>query len=865
VAGWVFVLLCVLLGPVQASETVTPGPGTYYRLDGPFDGVGAGFGNVRFRDTDEALQAAIGARNASVAPCVLVEDGIPHGCSSVIWSGPYWGDGNCWGGNTGSYACAATRTLRSTYNSTALAMGWRNSVDVATNLVLYYSFALVKSDFACPPNSSWNGEQCTCDAGYAANSATNQCVPLTTMPYSLDPPPPECEVCKGNPIHPLRGVKREEVDTGLAIGNTTLRLTYDNASRIPTASGALTDIGAVENRVGVMGSLQWVSNLHRQVNLFTISAGSTPGLPVPTVVPRGNGVVKTMTSTDGGPRVGEPGNKDRFGQLPGGEYVYTDSGANVQETYTAFGGSGLLKTLAWADGTRIDFTYDTSGMRTLSQVSDNHGRSLSFGYTLSANGVPRVSSITDATGQVTTLSHDSRNNLVGITWADGRTKSFLYENTDLPWALTGVSDERGIRYSTFGYDAQGRAISTEHAGGVDKYTVSYTTPPSIQVTQQSFGGAVARFQTWNLPQGMVMTEPSGQTTSWTAISLNGKNYFSSQDQQAGAGSLASSRSQTYDANGNIASRDDFNGKRSCYLNDLARNVTAASVAGLDQGQDCTAATTANAALPAGAVKTSTQWHPDWTLPIKVATPGQITTSVYNGQPDPLNGNTVASCAPAAAKLLDDKPIAALCKQVTRATTDADGHLGFGATLQAGAIDTVQTWTYDVDGRVLTSSNADTDTTTFAYHAETNADHQRGDLKSITTSLGKVTTFDRYNRYGQVLQSTDPQGIVTLNTYDPRQRLLTNTVGGETTTYTYDAAGQLTQVTEHDGSWIGFEYDDAHRQTAVKDDEGNRIDYVLDNAGNRTDEHAKDPAGLLKRNLARVMDALGRAQHGTGRE
>jgi len=178
---------------------------------------------------------------------------------------------------------------------------------------------------------------------------------------------------------------------------------------------------------------------------------------------------------------------------------------------------------------------------------------------------------------------------------------------------------------------------------------------------------------------------------------------------------------------------------------------------------------------------------------------------------------------------------------------------------------VQTWTYDVDGRVLSSSDSDTDTTTLAYHAETNEDHQRGDLKSITTSLGKVTTFERYNRFGQVLQSTDENGVVTVNTYDLRQRLLTNTVGGETTTYTYDAAGQLTQVTEHDGTWIGFEYDDAHRQTAVKDDEGNRIDYVLDNAGNRTDEHAKDPAGLLKRNLARVMDALGRAQHGTGRE
>nr|WP_246867780.1 RHS repeat-associated core domain-containing protein [Rhizobacter sp. SG703] len=852
-------MLCVLHGPAQASETVTPGPGTYYRLEGPFDGVGQGFWDVRFTSTDAPLQAAIAARNATVAPCTLVEDGVPHGCASVVWSGPYWGDANCTAGNSGWYACAATATLTSTYNSTAFVLGWRNSVDVTHNRVLYYLLRAISSDSACPANSSWNGAQCICDEGYAANSTATQCVPATDVPYASAPPPPECEVCKGNPIYPLRGVKREEVDTGLAIGNTTLRFTYDNASRIPTASGALTDIGAVENRAGVMGSLQWVSNLHRQVTLFTIGAGSTPGLPVPTVFPRGNGVVKTMTSTDGGPRVGEPGNKDRFVQLPGGEYVYTDSGSNVQETYTASSGTGVLTTMAWADGTRIDFTYgSTGGIRTLSQVSDNRGRRLSFGYTLSTSGVPRVSSITDATGQVTTLSHDSRNNLVGITWADGKTQGFVYENTELPWALTGVIDERGLRYSTFGYDAQGRAISTEHAGGVDKYTVSYTTPPSIQVTKQTFGDAVARFHTWNLPQGMVMTEPSGQTTTWSAISLNGKNYFSAQGQQPGAGSLASSRSQTYDANGNIASRDDFNGTRRCDLNDLTRNLQTVSVTSLGTSQDCAAVTATNATLPAGALKTSTQWHPDWSLPTKVAAPGRMTTYVYHGQPDPFNANTVASCAPTAATLLDGQPITALCKQVTQATTDADGHLGFAATRQAGTTDTVQTWTYDVDGRVLTASTA-SGTSDYLRAAQTTADHTLGDLLSITSPSGEVTRFDRHDRYGQVLQSTSPDGTVTTYTYDLRQRMLSRTVGDKTTAYAYDAAGLLTKVTLPDGSWIGYEYDDAHRVVAVTDKKGNRIDYVLDNAGNRTDQRVKDPAGELTQVLNRLMDALGREQ------
>jgi YD repeat-containing protein len=297
-------------------------------------------------------------------------------------------------------------------------------------------------------------------------------------------------------------------------------------------------------------------------------------------------------------------------------------------------------------------------------------------------------------------------------------------------------------------------------------------------------------------------------------------------------------------------------------------VETVRVEGLQGAQDCAAVTAANASLPAGAVKTSTQWHLDWNLRSAVAEPGQITTWVYNGQRDPFAGNGFTSCTPPDALVGNIGPIAVLCKQVVQATTDANGHLGFGAALQPGAIDTVRTWTYNQYGQVLTAKGSRTDandTTTTTYHLDTNEDHTVGDVKSITLPTGETTTFTKYNKYGQVLQSTDSNDFTTVNTYDARQRLLSSTVNGRATTYTRDAVGQLTQVTEHDGSWVGFEYDDAHRQTAVKDDEGHRIDYVLDDAGNRTDERVKDPSGALKRAVNRVMDALGRAQQGTGRE
>jgi YD repeat-containing protein len=303
----------------------------------------------------------------------------------------------------------------------------------------------------------------------------------------------------------------------------------------------------------------------------------------------------------------------------------------------------------------------------------------------------------------------------------------------------------------------------------------------------------------------------------------------------------------------------------CRSHDLGRNLESVRVEGLATSQACAGVIPAASVLPAGSRKVSSQWHPDWRLQTKVAEPGRITTSIYNGQPDPFNGNAIASCAPAGAVLPDGKPIVVLCKQVQQATTDADGSQGFSATVQAGVANRVQQWTYNQVGQVLSERDALNNQTTYAYHPATTADVTQGDLMSVTNARGHVTSYTKYNRHGQLLESSDPNGVPTVNTYDLRQRLTSTSVGGQSTGYSYDAAGQLTRITQADGSWVGYEYDAAQRQTAVLDNRGNRIDYTLDNAGNKTAEQVKDPGGALRRQLTRSFDALGRVQQTTGRE
>jgi len=89
------------------------------------------------------------------------------------------------------------------------------------------------------------------------------------------------------------------------------------------------------------------------------------------------------------------------------------------------------------------------------------------------------------------------------------------------------------------------------------------------------------------------------------------------------------------------------------------------------------------------------------------------------------------------------------------------------------------------------------------------------------------------------------------------------VGGETTTYDYDAAGQLTKVTLPDASYLQYTYDGAHRLTQIQDGLGNKIVYTLDAMGNRIKEQAYDPSLQLARMRQQVYDSLNRLHQSVG--
>lgn len=129
--------------------------------------------------------------------------------------------------------------------------------------------------------------------------------------------------------------------------------------------------------------------------------------------------------------------------------------------------NGLVTTLSW-------ITNPVSGVRDLVQVNGPFGHRLTFAYT---DG--HLSSLTDPDGKLIQYLYDGNGNVQRVIYQDGTYRDYLYEDTRFPSKLTGIVAEDGLRFSTYSYDTQGRAASSEHAGGVERITLAYGSAQTI--------------------------------------------------------------------------------------------------------------------------------------------------------------------------------------------------------------------------------------------------------------------------------------------------------------------------------------------------------------------------------------------------
>jgi YD repeat-containing protein len=156
--------------------------------------------------------------------------------------------------------------------------------------------------------------------------------------------------------------------------------------------------------------------------------------------------------------------------------------------------------------------------------------------------------------------------------------------------LTGITNENNERYVTWVFDAQGRAISSELAGNVDKVALAYNTDGSVTVTN-----------------------PLGKQTTYVFDVIHNVKKLTQVIGHPSASCAGANKAYSYDANGYIASKTDWKGNITTYLhNARGLETSRTDASGTPQART-----------------TVTEWHATFRLPVRVTEPNRVTEYTYD--------------------------------------------------------------------------------------------------------------------------------------------------------------------------------------------------------------------------------------------
>jgi RHS repeat-associated protein len=481
---------------------------------------------------------------------------------------------------------------------------------------------------------------------------------------------------------------------------------------------------------------------------------------------------------------------------PTGGVWHTDSDIPITGTV-----SGTVWSFVDQDGTTDKYSFNQFISRTfrngytqtmhytgsnLTSVTDSYGRTLTFTY----NADTTLASLVTPDGTTITYGYTASTggkNLTSVTYPTSPSTSltYVYGNPTLYNALTEVIDENGNNFLSWTYDSQARALTSTIGNGATAETTTF-----------SYGTGTT-----------TVTNALGVTDTYTLTSLNNMQKITGISRAATATTAAATESYSYDSNGFMSSKTDWNGNQTTYVNNAL---------GLP--------TTINEAVSSPVARTTTiAYDTTWVRqPDTITTPGLTASFTYDA-----NGNT-------------------LTRTLTDTTTTTIPYSTNGQT---------RTWTNTWSSMLLASAKTPNgNTTSFGYSGT-------GALTSITKPLSQVTNITSYTGGGYPLTIVDPNSVTMTLSYNPRQWLTSGVVSGTggsfTTSYSYDAAGNLAQTTLPDSSYIAHTFDAAHRLTKVTDALGNYTAYTLDAFGDRTQSNIYNSSSTLSRTHSATFDYLGR--------
>ena len=519
-------------------------------------------------------------------------------------------------------------------------------------------------------------------------------------------------------------------------------------------------------------------------------------------------------------------------------------------------------------------------------------------YTYTSAG--QISSVTDPTGVVTRLSYDARGNLTGVLNAVGDILKVEYDAQDRPVAVSSPSGAT-MRVE---YDAASRPVRViDPAGNATVYT--YTPAGKVASITDAVGG-VRRFEYNAAGELVAQVAPDGART---VREINELGYTVAETDPLGhvtkfvhdgmgrvtekidpAGNVWASR---YNAADTLVEHTDPTGM----LTRVSRDSAAGEITHQDGvGNTATVGFDALGRVmssidPSGAV---TSWAYQFLTNITTASSGEgdREPAHHQGASEPVRvqdptenlvrvpgAHALRTCTDAAGQVSGEVCDAAgrVLRQVSASGAVTEySYDACGRVASVTDADGVMTeYRYDADSRLVAKTRAGVVVESFVYDACGRLLERRAGTKLVGRyaydAAGRVvrcvdaawgTRSFSYDACGRVVKAVSGVGGTSFFDYDGAGRLLARRVatseGFATTSYAYDAVGNVVSVTDPFGAVTKYAYDGAHRCTEVMNPDGSRVSYAYDGAGEVASMHVAKPGERLGRLACEwVRDRAGR--------
>lgn len=169
------------------------------------------------------------------------------------------------------------------------------------------------------------------------------------------------------------------------------------------------------------------------------------------------------------------------------------------------------------------------------------------------------------------------------------------------------------------------------------------------------------------------------------------------------------------------------------------------------------------------------------------------------------------------------------------------------------------FTYNARGLLELSDGPRTDVndfTRYEYDSHSN-------LTRIINAVGHTFEMSNFDYLGNPQTIVDPNGVLTLLTYTPQGWLSSVSIEKSTLKFDYNATGDITRLTQGDGGWIAYTWDDARRLIRIENNLMEQVEFELDPMDNQTAIRLKDETGNITIQHRKVYDELGRLLYSVG--